>query len=452
MKQDFPHIDDYIHFNSYRFYVDLINRRVEIKFRENNELLNLVFNSEDYLRLKKGISEGSLNLNSFKFSDESMNFFRTSIAQLIFELNSDLISSVQFIDHSFELLNLFGKSTLLHRHSPPKLLNGNLPEEFISISEEIASYYRLCKRYDLVEALIQLSFVKADFSLLHDVEFYLKRRILSADILFDQLGIISRLNKFTQKDIISYQEFIDKILNSIYGQDKSFMKALFGKNKDVVGLNAEFPQDYPSFTKHLSQFGEINKAYFKTQSKLEPCITYLKVRRTFKGRYKGRWLGSDYSTFAPFSPWLSFNHFLENIVYQIFFSIILNNENSFREDKGLPRIGEGWVSETNLYNELKSHFKSSVTIIHHGKPRWLKRQHVDIWFPKFKIGIEYHGEQHFKPIDFFGGQDGFVKGQERDERKRELFKKNGATLIEVMSGYDLKELISIIEDAMKAYP
>ena len=401
MNEDFPLIDDYITWNSFRFDVDLIHGRVEIDFKDDTQLLKLIFNSKEYLQYKKGLFNGSLNLNAYTYSKGSMDFFRTIIAELIFQLDNGKISSADFIEMSFDMIIQFGKSKVLHQHSLPKILNGNLPDEFIYLSGEITSYYRLFKRYDLVEALIQLSFLKADFSLLHDVEFYLNRRLLTADILFNQLGVVSRLNKFTQKELISYKEFINKTLAGIYGQHKSFMTALFGKNKDVVGLNAEFPQDYPTFPKHLSKFGEINKAYFKTQSKLEPCITYLKVRRTFKGRYKGRWLGSDVSTFAPYSPWLSFNHFLENIICQIFCSIILNNEDSFREYEGLPRIGEGWVSETNLYNELKSHLKSSVTIIHHGKPRWLKRQHVDIWFPKFKIGIEYHGEQHFKPIDFF---------------------------------------------------
>ena len=100
---------------------------------------------------------------------------------------------------------------------------------------------------------------------------------------------------------------------------------------------------------------------------------------------------------------------------EIFSSIIFHNENEFRTSRGVPRIGEGWVSETNLYYELKSHFENE-TVIHHGKPKWLGNQHVDIWFPKFKIGVEYQGKQHFEPIEFFGGEESFIRNQERDYR------------------------------------
>ena len=33
--------------------------------------------------------------------------------------------------------------------------------------------------------------------------------------------------------------------------------------------------------------------------------------------------------------------------------------------------------------------------------------------------VEYDGEQHFKPIDFFGGELAFQHQQERDQRKED---------------------------------
>ena len=123
-------------------------------------------------------------------------------------------------------------------------------------------------------------------------------------------------------------------------------------------------------------------------------------------------------------------------------------QNDFRISKGLPKIGEGWISETELFYKLKDYFKDEI-VQNHGKPKWLGRQHVDIWFPKHKVGIEYQGLQHDKPIDFFGGEIAFLKNKERDKRKKSLFKKNNSTLIEVRKGYDFESIVKEIKNYLK---
>jgi len=47
------------------------------------------------------------------------------------------------------------------------------------------------------------------------------------------------------------------------------------------------------------------------------------------------------------------------------------------------------------------------------------------------------GLQHDQPVEYFGGEEGYIKGKERDERKKKLFKENDSILIEVKKGYDL---------------
>jgi hypothetical protein len=139
-----------------------------------------------------------------------------------------------------------------------------------------------------------------------------------------------------------------------------------------------------------------------------------------------------------------FNYFIENILHKIFNSIVFGSQNDFRVSKGIPKIGEGWVSETELYYLLEEKF-SNEEVIHHGRPKWLGRQHVDIWFPKHKIGIEYQGLQHDEPVDFFGGEEGFIEGQKRDLRKKKLFEENNSTLIEVRKGYELDDIVNEIK-------
>jgi hypothetical protein len=104
--------------------------------------------------------------------------------------------------------------------------------------------------------------------------------------------------------------------------------------------------------------------------------------------------------------------------------------NAVRVDLGLPKIGEGWLSETDLLRRIQD-LLPGEEVIHHGRPKWLGRQHLDIWIPHRKIAVEYHGAQHFGSVAFFGGEVGLEKTQERDDRKRRLARENGVRLIEI---------------------
>lgn len=61
--------------------------------------------------------------------------------------------------------------------------------------------------------------------------------------------------------------------------------------------------------------------------------------------------------------------------------------------------------------------------------------------PEYKIALEYQGEQHFSPIDIFGGEEGLKNSQARDKRKKQLSTRNGISLIEVLPGYEISDVI-----------
>lgn len=46
-----------------------------------------------------------------------------------------------------------------------------------------------------------------------------------------------------------------------------------------------------------------------------------------------------------------------------------------------------------------------------------------------KFAIEYNGKQHYEPVEFFGGEDGYLKQKIRDQKKIEYCKKNDIILI-----------------------
>ena len=127
--------------------------------------------------------------------------------------------------------------------------------------------------------------------------------------------------------------------------------------------------------------------------------------------------------------------------------LLRESENKYRSRIGAKKIGESWISETELYYKIQKAFPK-IKIIQHGKPNWIGRQHLDIWIPEFKIAIEYQGKQHDEPIDFFGGIESFKKIKKLDKLKKEKCDANGVKLLEVRKGYDLQKIINKIKNSI----
>lgn len=102
-------------------------------------------------------------------------------------------------------------------------------------------------------------------------------------------------------------------------------------------------------------------------------------------------------------------------------------EEYIRDIVNYPR-NKKWVSETYLYNVVKTLFPN-YRVEREYSPLWLNRMRIDIYIHTLNIGIEYQGQQHYKPVEIFGGQESFIKGQERDRLKKQLCKENGLKLI-----------------------
>jgi hypothetical protein len=120
-------------------------------------------------------------------------------------------------------------------------------------------------------------------------------------------------------------------------------------------------------------------------------------------------------------------------------------ENSVRDEMNIPKVGEGWISETNLYYEIRTAL-GGVEVTHHARPEWLGKQHLDILVPSLSVALEFQGPQHDEPIEYFGGEEAFRVTRARDARKKRLCIKNGIRLIDVRPGYELNSLIAMIRD------
>lgn len=125
-------------------------------------------------------------------------------------------------------------------------------------------------------------------------------------------------------------------------------------------------------------------------------------------------------------------------------------ENRMRKGKGFDQVGSFYM-EKLLHNRLQNEFPQA-TIITQYSPVWLCPQRLDVFIAECSIAVEYHGAQHFLPIDFFGGSEGLKLRQELDLLKREKCEANGLRLFEISFEEDFEfafvNLKKTINDAL----
>lgn len=106
-----------------------------------------------------------------------------------------------------------------------------------------------------------------------------------------------------------------------------------------------------------------------------------------------------------------------------------------------------WKSEEKLYQLFKNFYSDAV---YQYRDKWLGKQSLDIYIPSIKTAIEYQGIQHFKEVEYFGGEEHYKKQKENDEQKKKLCDDNNIKLIEWLyndpiSEISIKEKLGLID-------
>ena len=127
-----------------------------------------------------------------------------------------------------------------------------------------------------------------------------------------------------------------------------------------------------------------------------------------------------------------------------------------------PEHGEFWQSPSNhlrhngcpLCNESKLEstiklFLEENNICFYQKANksvfnWLENQHLDFFIPGYNIALECQGEQHFRKIKRFGGEEKLFKDVFRDETKYNKCINNGVNVIYIIPDKKINTSISWI--------
>lgn len=228
--------------------------------------------------------------------------------------------------------------------------------------------------------------------------------------------------KFSDKISASYISFFSLLYNqnvvppALYSLD--YYKILI-QNTDVINSNLEVANN--------------ENEWYKSEVIIEEdSLIFKRTDKRSNDRDELVTIEEPYNTF-----------FIREIGVQLLKELLFEAENLFRTKNGIYKIGEGgiWKSEGELFALIKSNFPEE-NIVQQASPYWLGKQRFDIYFPLRNITIEYQGEQHYRPIDFFGGDENFKKLQELDDLKKQLSLENGCHLFYVDEGYDLNTLIN----------
>ena len=129
-----------------------------------------------------------------------------------------------------------------------------------------------------------------------------------------------------------------------------------------------------------------------------------------------------------------------------------------------PKHGEFWQEPNNHINNNYGCPKCSETsgerkirlflenkeeeFIYQFNTKWLGKQTIDFYIPKYNLGVEYDGIQHFRPINYFGGEKGFYRRKQLDNLKNKLCYENKLKLLRIPYT-DFDNIEKILEENLK---
>ncbi|MFW6226075.1 MAG: hypothetical protein ACOC3V_03880, partial [bacterium] len=130
--------------------------------------------------------------------------------------------------------------------------------------------------------------------------------------------------------------------------------------------------------------------------------------------------------------------------------IICNTHNIFEQSpqshlngRGCPSCykskGEDVIMEYLVNNKIVFNFQKTFNDC--CDKRKLK---FDFYLPKYNICIEYDGEQHYRVVNRFGGEKGFINRQRKDKIKNNYCKENNIYLLRIKYNDNIVDILDKI--------
>ena len=128
-------------------------------------------------------------------------------------------------------------------------------------------------------------------------------------------------------------------------------------------------------------------------------------------------------------------------------SIICHKHGEFLQRPNDHLCGSGCPKCKSSHLEMytsKKLIENNIEFVFQKKFEWLKnKQHMplDFYLPEYNIAIECQGEQHFKPVEYFGGDVTYNKVLYRDKLKKLICKNHNINILYVKTSNDVDLII-----------
>lgn len=97
-------------------------------------------------------------------------------------------------------------------------------------------------------------------------------------------------------------------------------------------------------------------------------------------------------------------------------------------------------TQTKLFHELLQIVPDLEYEVTKSTVPWIQNLRLDMYSPMYNFAVECDGDQHFKPISIFGGEQQFEQTKQRDSLKNDLCKQNKCKLFRIKAKYTVEEL------------
>lgn len=407
-------------------------KTITLNVYENDELIIKV---EGIRKVLKNMFYKSLLL---EFDDDTKKYFDVASYEL-FETNYDGTSEVyDFYDLNTNILYNFN-NTDFDELFKEKILkyqkNDNKNKKLVYINEDVS-----------LDNMILIDYLKKN-SVLESLE-----SEINNDKTTNYVAKIDRNNK----EMISFIEYILTKSKSTKNQN-SFNFLIYGIPLRYITLAILSKYEIKEKITDMIKKGNI---IIQDKDKEEKIIKYLhmnciikddeyeKIIKKLLEKYQTNEIGLLLILLYKYGEELVFNlPSIENIKYDVSkysVGIINNSDNEYNkkiyDDLLLELDNENvkWKSELSMYRLLKNYFPDAI---YQYRFKELGQQSLDVFIPSKKIAFEYQGQQHYQPVEIFGGKEHFEKQQLNDEKKRKICIDNNIVLIEWKYSENINKIV-----------
>ena len=111
------------------------------------------------------------------------------------------------------------------------------------------------------------------------------------------------------------------------------------------------------------------------------------------------------------------------------------------DGQGCPscRVSKGELEISKILNKNNIEFKIQYKF---SECKNIKELPFDFYLPNYNICIEYNGEQHYRPVDYFGGDERFITQLKTDKIKEEYCILNNILLIVIKYNESVEDVLN----------